>query len=188
MRIFTLIAALLLLAGPLCAQNFQWDESTALAKPEEQLVNSLLARLLISREVAWSKFCSHAKVRDLAREAKVLTDLKEEGRKIGMAPEEVVYFFKPQIVASCRLQEELIAGWGSGMLHRPTTPPKDLPGEIRPLLDKVDRTLLLQWKALSSKSFDRGDFYAAASKIEEHGFSADVAKIAARPLFPRFSR
>ena len=188
MRILPLIATLLLLAGPACSQNFQWDESVALARPEEQLVNSLLARLLISREVAWSKYCRHAKVRDLAREAKVLTDLKEEGQKIGLPPEEVLSLFKPQIVASCRLQDELIAGWASGTLPRPTSPPKDLPGEIRPLLDKVDRTLLLQWKAVSSKSFDLADFYAAATTIEKQGFSADVAKIAARPLFPRSAR
>lgn len=197
-RPFSLLLVLLLLhlslffslsiTHPLCAQNFQWDESTALAKPQEQLVNSLIARLLISREVAWSKYCSHAKVRDLAREAKVLTDLKQEGRRIGMDPEEVILLFKPQIIASCRLQEELIAGWASGTLPRLTTPPKDLPGEIRPLLDKVDATLLLQWKALSAKSFDQGDFYSAVRIIEEHGFSTDVAKIAARPLFPRSSR
>lgn len=188
MRIFLTVATVLLLAGETFAQSFQWDQSTAMKRPEDQLVNSIVARLLLSKEVAWSKFSSHAKVRDLAREARVLTDLKEEGRKIGLAPEEVVCFFKPQIIASCRLQEELMAGWGSGALPRPTTPPKDLPGEIRPLLDKVDRTLLLQWKAVSSKSFDRADYYAAKGTIQEQGFSAEVAGIAARPLLPSSAR
>jgi hypothetical protein len=187
-RIFPLLAALLLITGQAWSQSFQWDESTALARPDEQLTSSIIARLLISREVAWNKFCRHAQVRDLAREAKVLTDLKVEGRKIGLAPEDVVSLFKPQIVASCRLQEELIGGWASGTLTRPSTPPKDLQGEIRPLLDKVDRTLLLQWKAVSSKAFDLADYYAAAKTIQDQGFSVDVAKIAARPFSPRPAR
>jgi len=178
------LCILLLMTGALFSQtppSFQWDQSTALARPDDQIVNSIIARLLLSKEVAWSKFCSHARVRDLAREAKVLTDLKEEGREQGLAPEQVSFFFKPQIVASCRLQEELIAGWSSG-LPRPKTPPKELKEEVRPLLDKVDRTLLLQWKALATKSFDRADYYAAVQLIHEQGFSADVSKIAARPL------
>jgi chorismate mutase-like protein len=184
MRIFPLIAFLFLLAGPVWSQAFRWDEAAALARPEEELVNSIVARLLLSREVAWTKFCNHAKVRDLAREAKVLADLKQEGRKIGLTPEEVSCFFKPQIASSCRLQEEMIMGWASG-LPRPSTPPKDLQGEIRPLIDKLDRTLLHQWKAVCSKSFDRADFYAARGLIEGQGIPAEVAKIAAQPLLSR---
>lgn len=182
------MAITLLLSGLVFPQSFQWDETTAVARPAEQLVNSIIARLLLSREVAWSKYCQGAKVRDLAREAKVLTDLKEQGKQIGLPTDDVVTLFKPQIVASCRLQEELMAGWASGTLPRPTTTPKDLQGEIRPLLDKVDRTLLLQWKTVSSNSYDRGDYYAAVRTIEDQGFSGDVAKIAARPLFPRSPR
>jgi chorismate mutase-like protein len=178
---------LVIMTGVLFSQttrNFQWDEATALSRPEDQILNSIITRLLLSREVAWSKFCNHAKVRDLAREAKVLADLKQAGRKIGLTPEQVNSIFKPQIVASCRLQEELIAGWRSGF-PRPQTSPKDLKAEIRPLLDKVDGTLLLQWKALSNKSFDRADYYSAVEGIQEQGFSTDIAKIAARPLGPQ---
>lgn len=182
MKILQLMAAIALMAGSAMCQSFQWDQSTALKRPEGQLVNSIAARLLLAREVAWSKFCSHAKVRDLAGEAKVLTDLKAEGRKLGLTPEQVTYFFKPQIIASCRLQEELIGGWAVGAIARPTTPPKDLPGEIRPLLDKVDQTLLLQWKAVYGKPFDQADYYAAKGVIEEQGFSSEVAGIAARPM------
>ena len=92
MRIFLPIVMILLLVGEAFSQSFQWDQSTALKRPEDQLVNSIVARLLLSREVAWSKFCRHAKVRDLAREAKVLTDLKEEGRKVGLTPDEADFF------------------------------------------------------------------------------------------------
>ena len=186
MRIPTLIALLMVQAVTAFSQTLQWDQATALARPEDQLVNSVVTRLILSREVAWSKFCTHAKVRDLAREAKVLSELKEAGRAIGLSPEEVSFFFKPQIVASCRYQEELIEGWANGQ-PCPGSPPKDLAGEIRPLLDKVDQTLLQQWKAISSKSFDRVDFYTAVQMIQERGIPADVAKIAARPLVPRSS-
>lgn len=187
MRIRPLIATLFLSVALASSQSFQWDQAAALANPKDQLVNSLTARLLLSREVAWSKFCAHAKVRDLGREAKVLTDLKAEGSKMGLSPEAVSFLFKPQIVASCRFQEELIAGWTSG-LPRPTTPPKDLQGELRPLLDKVDQTLLLQWKAVSAKSFDLADFYAAEKMIEDQGIPDAVAKIAVRPLDPSLPR
>jgi len=187
MKPLLLPVMMVLMTGVLLAQtprNFQWDQATALSRPEDQILNSIITRLFLSREVAWSKFCNHAKVRDLAREAKVLADLKQAGRKIGLTPEQVSSMFKPQIVASCRLQEELIAGWSSGF-PRPQSSPKDLKGEIRPLLDKVDGTLLLQWKVLSNKSFDRADYYAAVEEIQEQGFSADIAKIAARPLGPQ---
>jgi len=187
MKTLLLPVMLLLMTGMLFSQSpqrFQWDQATALARPGDQIVNSIIARLLLSKEVAWSKFCSHSQVRDLAREAKVLTDLKEQGEAMGLTPDQVSFFFKPQIIASCRLQEELIAGWNSG-LPLPKSPPKDLKDEIRPLLDKVDRTLLLQWKALAARPFDRADYYAAVEGIQEQGFSADIAKIAARPLVPK---
>lgn len=182
MRCLPLIMMLLLLTGRVFSQSLRWDESKALESPREQLANSIAVRLLICREVAWSKYCNHARVRDPAREARVLTDLKEKGAGIGLTPQEVDVFFKPQIIASCRFQEELIAGWANGALPRPATPPKDLKGEIRPLLDKIDGTLLLQWKDASAKPFDRADFYAARRMIEDRGVSADVASIAARPV------
>jgi chorismate mutase-like protein len=185
-RILPLIAVFLISSGPLDSQSFQWDQAAAIARPEEQLVNSVIARLLLSREVAWSKYSNHAKVRDLAREAAVLTALKREGAGIGLSPEEVLLLFKPQIVASCRLQEELMSGWASG-LPRPANPPKDLKKDLRPLLDKVDATLLLQWKAVGARSFDLADFHAARRAIQEAGFSRDVANAAARPFAPRSS-
>jgi chorismate mutase-like protein len=176
---------LLLLTGTLVAQSLRWDESRALEHPREELANSIAARLLICREVAWSKFCNHAKVRDPAREARVLAELKEKGSAIGLSGEEVNLFFKPQIIASCRLQEEMIAGWASGVLPRPSAPAKDLQAEIRPLLDKMDDTLLLQWKAASSKPFDRADYYAARQQIMDQGIEPEVASIAASPLGKR---
>ena len=58
MRICPLIATLLLSVAPAFSQSFQWDQAAALANPKDQLVKSLTTRLLLSREVAWSKFCT----------------------------------------------------------------------------------------------------------------------------------
>lgn len=151
-------------------------------RPEDLLVRLIISRLDLSREVAWSKFCSHSRVRDPEREERVLAAMKSEGEKLGIPGDRVFHLFKPQIIASCRLQEELIAGWGSGSIPRPPSPPKDLQREIRPDLDKVDGALLRVWSVVSAKPWDRADFYAAERMIEERGFTPDVAKIAARPL------
>lgn len=186
MKSLHLIAIMVLLVGETFAQTNQNIRADLPAEgSEDLLLHSIIVRLQLSREVAWTKFCTHARVSDPAREAKVLADLKGEGRKIGISPEEVSFFFKPQIVASCRLQEELIAGWRSGFPH-PSTQPMDLQRDIRPLIDKVSHDLLLEWKANSFRSFDRSYFYSAEEMIEKHGFSSDVARIAARPLGPRW--
>ncbi len=153
-------------------------------RPEDLLVRLIIARLDLSREVAWSKFSRHAKVSDPEREAMVLAGMRSEGEKLGITGDQVFLLFKPQIIASCRLQEELIAGWASASIPRPLTAPKDLQREIRPDLDKVDTALLRVWRVLSGKKWDRSDFYAAQALIEQRGFSPDVAKIAARPLGP----
>lgn len=174
--------ALILLAALLFPAVAGYSRSLDSDRPEDLLVRLIISRLDLSKEVAWSKFSNHAKVRDLAREAKVLTDLKAEGERMGIPGERVDALFRPQIVASCRLQEEVMAGWASGVLPPPSTRPRDLQREIRPELDKVDRALLRVWRIVSAKPWDRADFYAAEGMIEDRGFSTDVAKIAARPL------
>ena len=147
----------------------------------DPLVEHIITRLELSREVAWNKFCRNERVRDSAREARVLAGLKSEGRSLGVTGEEVSRFFKPQIMASCRLQEELISGWRHGF-PQPLAPPKDLQREIRPLLDKVTREMLLVWSSMPSSCFDI--FYQAEAEnmLRKHGFSDDIASMASRPL------
>lgn len=178
----------ILLAVLLFPRYAAFAQSAPSDRPEDLLVRLIIARLDLSREVAWSKFSRHAKVRDPEREAVVLAAMKSEGEKLGIRGDRVFLLFKPQIIASCRLQEELIAGWASGSIPRPLTPAKDLQREIRPDLDKVDQAMLRVWRVLSAKAWDRADFFAAQGMIEQRGFSADVAKIAAQPLDPRPAR
>ncbi len=178
----TLFKRFLLSLVLVALQGFGLIQLHAEDRPEDLLLRLIIARLDLSREVAWSKFSRHAKVSDPEREARVLAGMRSEGEKMGIPGDQVFLLFKPQIIASCRLQEELIAGWGSGAIPRPPTPPKDLQREVRPDLDKVDGALLKVWRVLAGKKWDRADFHAAQGVIEQSGFSADVAKIAARPL------
>ena len=91
----------------------------------------------MSREVAWSKCRAGIPVAEPAREAMMLATLKTTGSRIGLSSVEVSSLFLPQIAASRRYQEELIAGWRFGM-NVPRIKPHDLVSEIRPRLDKVN--------------------------------------------------
>jgi len=167
----------------ICAESFAQAPSTDLqgSVQQDHLVASIVTRLQISREVAWTKFQNHTPVADLAREAAILTALKSEGRKIGLTEDQVSALFVPQIAASRRAQEELIAGWRFGS-PRPTTPPKDLQREIRPLVTKISMELLQEWKDLPPQSLSTTFRRDAEKRIVAKGFSPDVARIAASPL------
>ena len=145
------------------------------------LIEGIIRRLELSREVAWSKAAAGLRVADAAREAQVLAAMKAEGRRLGLAEGESDRFLLPQIAASRRLQEELVSGWRKGF-PVPREAPKDLAGEIRPKLDALNRGLLLAWSRIPDKTF--GTLYRAEAEelIRERGFSADIARLAARPL------
>lgn len=141
----------------------------------------MIQRLQLSREVAWSKCRSGMPVADAAREAHMLTELKVEGKAAGLSAAEVVRLFLPQIAASRRYQEELIAGWCSG-IDVPKIAPLDLASEIRPRLDKLNREMLRQWGLVCHAPLDWADREEAGRMLIERGIPADVAKIAVSPL------
>jgi len=145
------------------------------------LVNLMIQRLQLSREVAWSKCRSGIPVADPAREARMLTELKAAGAESGLAPAEVVRLFLPQIAASRRYQEELIAGWRSG-IDVPRIPPLDLTADIRPRLDKVNREMLRQWASVCRGRLDWADREEAERALRDRGIPAEVARIAVSPL------
>ena len=145
------------------------------------LVMLMIQRLQLSREVAWSKCLAGIPVADPAREARMLTDLKAAGVLEGLSSAEVVRLFLPQIAASRRYQEELIAGWRSG-IDVPKIEPLDLTKDIRPRLDKVNHAMLREWAKVCRDPLDWADRQEAQSMLGERGIPADVAKIAARPL------
>jgi chorismate mutase len=145
------------------------------------LVTLMIQRLQLSREVAWSKCRAGIPVADPAREARMLTDLKVAGLQVGLSATEVTKLFLPQIAASRRYQEELIAGWRSG-IDVPKIGPLDLATEVRPRLDKVNHEMLRQWVVVCRSRVDWADREEAERMLRERGIPADVAKIAVSPL------
>lgn len=145
------------------------------------LVTLMIQRLQLSREVAWSKCRAGTPVADPAREARMLADLKSMGAQSALSPTVVSRLFLPQIAASRRYQEELIAGWRSG-IDVPKIKPLDLASEIRPRLDKVDREMLREWGYVCHAQLDWADREEAQRMLQQRGIPADVAKIAVSPL------
>ena len=172
-RLLPLFMGLLLTAFP-C--RLQADVNEHL----NPLVTLMIQRLQLSREVAWSKCRAGIPVADPAREARMLTDLKTMGSHTDLSSSEVSRLFLPQIAASRRYQEELIAGWRSG-IDVPKIKPLDL-AEIRPRLDKVNQEMLRQWAVVYHTQFDWADREEAQRMLRERGIPSDVAKIAVSPL------
>jgi chorismate mutase len=160
-----------------------WLGSTGVlaVPPCEELTGLIVLRLGISRDVAWSKFCHGKKVADPAREAEMLTALKAKGATMGLPPEQVSALFLPEIVASRRVQEELVTGWRMG-LPRPSTPPGDLTTDIRPRLDAVNLTMLRLWSGIPVDCLNASFREDAEKRILSAGFSRDVAHAASRPF------
>jgi chorismate mutase-like protein len=152
-----------------------------LSGAQSRLVDEIITRLQISRDVAWTKFQNHSPVIDLPREAAVLKGMKSQGEKMGLTDKEVTSYFQSQILASRLVQEELISGWKSGS-PQPPTPPKDLQKEIRPLLIKVSLEMLATLKEIPSQSFSTAFQQQAGQRILAGGFSQGVADLASTPL------
>ena len=160
---------------------FPASVTAAVDAPLNPLVTLMIQRLQLSREVAWNKCRAGIPVADPAREARMLTDLRSAGVQEGLSAAEVTRLFLPQIAASRRYQEELIAGWRSG-IDIPRIEPLDLSAEIRPRLDKVNREMLRQWVKICREPLDWADKEEARRMLMERGIPSDVAKIAVGPL------
>jgi chorismate mutase len=179
--VFMILHRLLLLCVCLLLAAFPTSGIAAVDERLNPLVTLMIQRLQLSREVAWSKCQAGIPVADRIREARMLTDLKVAGRQEGLTSEEVTRLFIPQIAASRRYQEELIAGWRSG-IDVPKIKPLDLSSEIRPRLDKLNREMLRQWEVVCHTQLDWADREEAERMLRDRGISPDVAKIAVSPL------
>lgn len=143
------------------------------------MIGSIVERLQLSREVAWSKFSRHLGVGDPARESSLLASLKSQGILIGVTGKQVEALFKPQIEASRTLQQQLMDGWNRG-IQQPVSSPKSLQREIRPQLDQISREMLQEWRSLLRQPFRPSLRREAEMAIQSHGFSKKIASIASR--------
>lgn len=162
--------------------------ATTLAAPiaqlpdaQTRLIDDIITRLEISKDVAWTKFRSHLPVVNPQREAVIMKGLISQGEKIGLTRNEVTSFFRPQVFASCLLQEEMIEAWKAGILQ-PKNPPKDLQKEIRPRMVAISLKMLVDLKALPPSSFKNSFRQEADQRIQAMGFTKKVASTASSPL------
>jgi chorismate mutase len=134
-------------------------------------------RLLIAREVAWTKHHSGAPVLDPEREAALLTSLIAKGRARGLDVTRVEDFFTAQIAASREVQAELLFAWVSDAA-RPAHAPLDLRADLRPRLDKLTPLLLESLPAAPAAELA----LAAERLLTAEGFSPAVIALAVAPL------
>ncbi|HZE00884.1 MAG TPA: gamma subclass chorismate mutase AroQ [Pseudonocardiaceae bacterium] len=116
----------------------------SLVEPDDfgSLVDLAVQRILVSDEVAATKFRSGAPVEDLLRERQVLAEAGRRAVQLGLDQELAIRFLRSQIYASKIVQSGLLARWQAHPEQAPSTTP-DLQS-IRERLDQLDEQLLEQ--------------------------------------------
>jgi chorismate mutase len=109
------------------------------------LTDLVIDRLLVSDDVAASKFGTDSPIDDPAREQQVLKQVQEQAGALGLNPDTAVAFFQDQITASKTVQRGLFARWSTHPDEAPTERP-DL-AQIRTRLDQLTKDLLQELKA-----------------------------------------
>ncbi|HEV6952525.1 MAG TPA: gamma subclass chorismate mutase AroQ [Promicromonospora sp.] len=121
------------------------EQSTGQAGRLAPLIDLVVARLLVTDDVAAAKFGAGSPVDDPAREREVLDQVRARARDVGVDPGVAVAFFRDQITASKEVQRGLLARWAAHPTEAPATRP-DL-GTIRERLDELTTGLLRELAA-----------------------------------------
>ncbi|MDH6522686.1 chorismate mutase-like protein [Streptomyces sp. SAI-135] len=108
----------------------------------------VIERLLVSDDVAASKFGTASPIEDPVREAQVLEQVRQQAEAVGVNSQAAVAIFRDQITASKEVQRGLFARWTAHPDEAPTTRP-DL-SEIRGRLDQLTTALLAELKDTES--------------------------------------
>jgi chorismate mutase len=109
------------------------------------LVDLAVQRILVSDDVAATKYRSGAPVEDLLRERQVLAEAGRRAAQMGLDREFAIRFFRSQIDASKVVQRGMLARWQAHPEEAPSTPP-DLQS-IRERLDELTDQLLEQLRS-----------------------------------------
>jgi chorismate mutase-like protein len=109
------------------------------------LTDLVIERLLVSDDVAASKFGTDSPIENPVREQQVLDQVRTQAEALGLDPDDAVAFFRDQITASKEIQTGLFARWTAHPDQAPTTRP-DLE-QIRLRLDQLTTALLQQLAA-----------------------------------------
>jgi chorismate mutase len=109
------------------------------------LTDSAITRLLVSDQVAASKFGTGQPIDDPAREQQELALVKQQALNLGIDPTSTVQFFQDQITASKIVQRGLFQLWTEHPDLAPTTRPSL--ATIRQELDQLTTQILGQLKS-----------------------------------------
>lgn len=176
-RFILLILGALLLGG--CTGSTSSQKTFKPNPAQMRLAELIVQRLEVGRQVAWIKYVNEMAVKDPEREALVLASLTEQASQLGVSPEITKDFFQAQIIASRRLQEQLIHKWKRGA-SLPTYPPRDLRRDIRPRMDYLGTELLKELRVVRLPDAELAKYTEA--QIEQRGFAGLVARQATAPL------
>jgi chorismate mutase-like protein len=109
------------------------------------LTDLVIRRLLVSDEVAASKFGTRTPIDDPVREQQELSTVKQAALAMGLEPAATVQFFQDQITASKIVQRGLLQRWTAHPELAPTSRPNL--NAIRTQLDQITTGVLQQLKA-----------------------------------------
>ncbi|MGH8466604.1 MAG: chorismate mutase, partial [Pseudomonas sp.] len=127
------LAPLLLIQG--CASTTPAD--TAL----QRLLASIEQRLDIAEAVALNKWDSGQPIQATEREQQVIANAQVQALHFGVDSQRAGAFFSDQIEANKLLQYSALSRWNAAG-SAPSTPRVDLATQLRPQLDRLQRSLL----------------------------------------------
>lgn len=110
--------------------------------PLTRLLDGIEKRLDIAEAVALHKWDTHQPVQAPQREREVLTRVRQAATDYQLDAARAEAFFADQIEANKLLQYHFLNDWHR-QRHAPDTPRRDLTSQIRPQLDQLQETLLL---------------------------------------------
>ncbi|MFJ1562398.1 chorismate mutase [Streptomyces mirabilis] len=115
---------------------------TTAEKALRTLVRLVAERVIAADTVAAAKWNTSQPIENPAREKTVLDSAVSQAAKLGIDQAFIQRIFEDQITANKIVQQTLHTQWRTQPAQQPNRHP-DLATEVRPLLDRVDRELLV---------------------------------------------
>ncbi len=117
-------------------------------------VDSMVVRLSIMPEVAYTKYRKNIEICDPVREDEQIRIFVAAANKRGINPRLAESVFRDQMMAAKQVQWKLFQQWNSGQAPLPTHEPLDIATQLRPLIDKANDTLLAALQQAQDQRFD----------------------------------
>ncbi|UVL62004.1 chorismate mutase [Pseudomonas sp. B21-032] len=125
------------------SQGVPLSQPAPATTPLTALLDSIDQRLHIAHAVALSKWDSGQPVEAPEREQQVIANAQSQALRFGVDGQRAALFFADQIEANKLLQYSALSRWHA-VGSAPQTPRVDLGSQLRPQLDRLQRTLLSQ--------------------------------------------